>query len=234
MAEHAVVKASHCVPLPDALDDLTAAAIAIPGISSWAALKMRAKLVAGETVLVNGATGTAGRLAVQIAKHLGAKKIIATGRNVEDLQQVAAFGADAIIPLTQSADALEAEFQEQFRGDGVDVVLDYLWGPSAELLITAAARAAQEAVPIRYIEIGAISGANITLPSAALRACDLQLMGSATGSIPLERLIAAVGELLQAVVPSQLKIETEAIPLADVEKAWTRDSGKRRIVFTVG
>jgi NADPH:quinone reductase-like Zn-dependent oxidoreductase len=234
MAELAVVKASHCVPLPDALDDLTAAAIAIPGISSWAALKMRAKLVAGETVLVNGATGTAGQLAVQIATHLGAKKIIATGRNVEALQFVAALGADVIIPLNQSEEALEAQFQEQFRGDGVNVVLDYLWGPSAELLIIAGAKAGQEAVPIRYIEIGAVSGPNISLPSAALRACDLQLMGSATGSIPVELLIGAVGELLQAVVPSQLKIETEAIPLAEVETAWTRDSGKRRIVFTVG
>jgi NADPH:quinone reductase-like Zn-dependent oxidoreductase len=234
MAERAVVKASHCVALPDALDDLTAAAIAIPAISSWAALKMRAKLVAGETVLVNGATGTAGRLAVQIAKHIGAKKVIATGRNVQALRQLTDVGADVIIPITQSADVLEAQFQEQFRGDGVDVVLDYLWGQSAELLIVAAARAAEEAVPIRYIEIGAVSGANISLPSAALRACDLQLMGSATGSIPVEQLIGAVGELLEAVVPSQLKIETEAIPLADVEKAWTRDSGKRRIVFTVG
>ena len=234
MAEQAVVKPSHYVPLPEAVDDVTAAALAIPGVSSWAALKMRAKLAVGETVLVNGATGTAGRLAVQIAKHLGAKKVIATGRNVEALQRLTALGADVIIPITQSAEALETEFQEQFRGDGVDVVLDYLWGQSAELLITAAAKAAEEGVPIRYIEIGAISGANISLPSAALRACALQLMGSATGSIPVELLIVAVGELLEAVVPGHLKIETEAIPLADVEEAWTKDSRNRRIVFIVG
>jgi NADPH:quinone reductase-like Zn-dependent oxidoreductase len=233
MAERAVVKRSHCVPLPDSLDDVTAAALAIPGVSSWAALKMRAKLVAGETVLVNGATGTAGRLAVQIAKHLGAKKVIATGRNVETLQRLTALGADVVIHITQPAETLEAEFQEQFRGDGVDVVLDYLWGPSAELLIIAAAKAAKEAVPIRYIEIGAVSGANISLPSAALRACALQLMGAATGSIPLELLIAAVGELMMASVPDHLKIETQAIPLADVEEAWTKDSGNRRTVFIV-
>jgi NADPH:quinone reductase-like Zn-dependent oxidoreductase len=234
MAEQAVVKHSHYALLPEALDDVTAAALAIPGISSWAALKMRAKLVAGETVLVNGATGTAGRLAVQIAKHLGAKKVIATGRNAGTLQLLTAAGADVIISITQPEEALEAEFQEQFRGDGVDVVLDYLWGQTAELLITAAAKAATEAVPIRYIEIGAVSGANISLPSAALRASALQLMGSGTGSIPVELLIGAVGELMEAVVPGHLKIETEAIPLADVEEAWTKDSGKCRIVFTVG
>ena len=83
MAEQAVVPSAHCVPLPDELDDVTAAAIANPGMSSWAAYTERARLKAGETVLVNGATGTAGRLAVQIAKYLGARKVIATGRNAE-------------------------------------------------------------------------------------------------------------------------------------------------------
>src|SRR6202050_3061011 len=81
MAEQTVVPAAQCLPLPDGLDEATAAAIANPGMSSWAAFKERAQLKAGETVLVNGATGTAGRLAVQIAKHLGARKVIATGRN---------------------------------------------------------------------------------------------------------------------------------------------------------
>lgn len=233
MAQKAVVKAKRCVPLPDELDDVTAAAIANPGMSSWAALKERARLIAGETVLVNGATGTAGRLAVQIAKHLGAKKVIATGRNAEALPLLTKLGADVTICVAQPAEQLEAAFQEQFGGDGVDVVLDYLWGQSAELLIVAAAKAGMEGVPIRYVEVGSVSGANISLPSAALRACGLQLMGSGTGSIPMERLVRTVSELMRAVVPGHLQIETEAVPLADVEEAWTRDSGKRRIVFTV-
>jgi NADPH:quinone reductase-like Zn-dependent oxidoreductase len=76
MAEKVVIKASQCIPLPDDLDDITAAAIANPGMSSWAAFKERARLVAEETVLVNGATGTSGRLAIQIAKYLGAGKVI--------------------------------------------------------------------------------------------------------------------------------------------------------------
>jgi NADPH:quinone reductase-like Zn-dependent oxidoreductase len=172
-------------------------------------------------------------LAVQIAKYLGAKKVIATGRNAEALPLLTELGADVTISIAQPAEKLESAFQEQFGGDGVDVVLDYLWGQSAELLIVAAAKAGKEAVPIRYVEVGSVSGANISLPSAALRASGLQLMGSGTGSIPVERLIGAISELLRAVVPGHLNIETEAISLADVEEAWTKDSGKRRIVFIV-
>jgi NADPH:quinone reductase-like Zn-dependent oxidoreductase len=233
MAQRAVVKATRCVRLPDDVDDVTAAAIANPGMSSWAALSERARLIAGETVLVNGATGTAGRLAVQIAKYLGAKKVIATGRNAEAFPLLAELGADVTISLAQTAEKLEAAFQEQFGGDSVDVVLDYLWGQSAELLIVAAAKAAKEAVPIRYVEVGSASGPTISLPSAALRGSGLQLMGSGTGSIPMELLIRAIGELMRAVVPGHLHIETEAISLADVEEAWTKDNGKRRIVFIV-
>ena len=93
--------------VPDGLDDITAAAIANPGLSSWAALKERARFAPGETVLVNGATGTSGRLAVQIAKFLGAKKVIATGRNAAALQSLKALGADETILLGENTDALD-------------------------------------------------------------------------------------------------------------------------------
>ena len=233
MAERSVVKASQCVPLPDALDDVTAAAIAIPGMSSWAAFTKRARLVPGETVLVNGATGTAGRLAVQIAKHLGAKKVIATGRDAETLQLLPSLGADVTISLRQSSAELEKIFEEQFGGDGIDVVVDYLWGPSAELLIVAAAKFGKEAVPVRYVEVGSAGGPNITLPGMALRSSALQLMGSGIGSIPLEGLLVAVSDLLEAAVPGSWKVETDAIPLAEVEKAWSNDSARRRTVLVI-
>src|SRR6202789_3222283 len=114
MAERVVVAPEQCLTLPDELDDVTAAAIAIPGISSWAAYKERAKLKAGETVLFNGATGASGRLAVQIAKFLGARKVIATGRNLDALREVAALGADVTIPLVEDETALEDRFKAQF------------------------------------------------------------------------------------------------------------------------
>lgn len=127
MTEKVVVPSSQCAIVPDGVDDITAAAMAIPGMSSWVALKERANFTAGETVLVNGATGTSGRLAVRIAKYLGAKKVIATGRKAASLQSIKALGADETILLNENKDELENMFKEQFVG-GVDVVLDYLWG----------------------------------------------------------------------------------------------------------
>jgi NADPH:quinone reductase-like Zn-dependent oxidoreductase len=115
MSERTVVRSEQCVALPDGLDDVTAAAIANPGMSAWAALKERAELAAGETVLVNGATGTAGRLAVQIAKYMGARKVIATGRNIEALKSLAHLGADVTIPLGEDPDALEKAFRVSSR-----------------------------------------------------------------------------------------------------------------------
>jgi len=233
MAEKVAVRMDQCISLPADVDDITAAAIAIPGMSSWAAFKERAHLIAGENVLINGATGTSGRLAVQIAKYLGAKRVVATGRNVEALEQLRNIGADAIIPLAQSPTELEMAFQQQFGGEGVDVVLDYLWGPSAETLIVAAARAGKGAVPIRFVQIGAVSGGNIVLPSAALRSSALVLMGSGMGSIPFKGLVGAIRGVLQAVVPGKLKIETKVVPLAAVEETWNKDSGSSRVVFVV-
>lgn len=226
MAERSVVAAERCLPLPDDLDDVTAAAIANPGMSSWAALTERARLRPGETVLVNGATGTSGRLAVQIARHLGAAKVIATGRNIEGLREVAALGADVTIPL---ADA-DAALPEQFAA-GVDVVIDYLWGGSAESLLIAAARAGRDAAPLRFVQVGSVAGADITLPGAVLRSSAIELMGSGIGSIPFDRLGAAIGAVLRAVKPAGLQIAVTPVPLADVEQAWPRDDSTRRTVF---
>ncbi len=232
MAERTVVAAGRRLPLPDALDDLTAAAIANPGMSSWAAYVERAKLKAGETVLVNGATGVAGRLAVQIAKHLGAKKVIATARNPEALREIAALGADVTIPLVEDEADLEARFKEQFA-EGVDVVVDYLWGKSAERLLVAGAKAGADAVPIRFVQIGSASGSEIALPSAVLRSSAIELMGSGIGSVPLDRLRRCIHALLQAAVPAGFKIATKTAPLSQVEAAWRDEDGARRTVLTV-
>jgi len=122
---------------------------------------------------------------------------------------------------------------EQFGGEGVDVVLDYLWGPSAETLIAAAAKAGKDAVPIRFVQIGAVSGGNIILPSAALRSSALVLMGSGIGSIPRQDLIGAIRGVLQAAVPEKLKIETKVVPLSEVEITWNKDTGNARVVFVM-
>jgi NADPH:quinone reductase-like Zn-dependent oxidoreductase len=233
MAERTVVAAKLCVAVPDDLDDVTAAAIGNPGMSSWAALVERAKLAAGETVLINGATGTSGRLAVQVAKHLGAGRVIATGRNVKVLAELAALGADATVALSGDPDANEAAFKPHFAA-GVNVVLDYLWGPSAERLLVAAARAGTEGVPMRFVQIGSMSGSDITLPSAVLRSSDLKLMGSGIGSVPTDRLLHAIGQLLAVTTSAGFRIATDAVPLADVGRAWAATGDATRTVFRVG
>jgi NADPH:quinone reductase-like Zn-dependent oxidoreductase len=229
MAEQTVAPSALCVPLPAGLDDVTAAAIANPGMSSWAAYEQRAKLAPGETVLVNGATGAAGRLAVQIARYRGARRIIATGRDPEALRDVAALGADVTIPL--GADGLEERFKAQFA-EGVDVVMDYLWGTSAEHLMRAAARAGG-ARPIRYVQIGSAGGADITLPSAVLRAVPLALMGSGLGSVGLDDIAAALGAFFAAAATAGFAIATETVPLAEVAGVWAR-SGAPRVVLAPG
>lgn len=232
MAERAVVPAAQCLALPDALDDVTAAAIANPGMSSWAAYTERAGLKAGETVLVNGAAGTSGRLAVQIARHLGARKVIATARNAEALETVASLGADVTIPLVEDDAVLDSAFKEAFAA-GVDVVIDYLWGRSAERLLIAAAKAGADAVPIRFVQVGSSSGSDITLPSAVLRSSAIELMGSGIGSVPFDRLVRCIDALLHATVPAGLKVAAKPVLLSDVEQAWPRDDSTCRTVFTL-
>jgi NADPH:quinone reductase-like Zn-dependent oxidoreductase len=232
MSQRTVVRSGQCVALPDGLEDVTAAALCNPGMSAWAALKERAKLKAGETVLVNGATGTAGRLAVQIAKYMGAKKVIATGRNIEVLKSLASLGADVTIPLVEDGDALEQAFQAQFA-NGVDVIVDYLWGPSAERLIAAGAKAGKDAVPIRFVHVGSVSAPDITLPSAALRSSAIELMGSGIGSIPVDRLVKSIDDLMQAALPGRFEIATKTIPLSAIEETWSSAGNIPRAVFLV-
>jgi len=227
MAERTVVPAAQCLPLPDGLDDVTAAAIANPGLSSWAACIERARLRSGETVLINGATGTAGRLAVQIARHLGAGRVIATGRDPVALRAV---GADVTVPLVADDAELAAAFREQIAA-GVDVVIDYLWGRSAAALLNAAAQAGRDGATLRFVQVGSASGADLSLPAAVLRAAAIELMGSGIGSVRPQRLFAAINGVLTAAGPAGFSIATTALPLSEVGPAWERDGAGRRLVF---
>jgi NADPH:quinone reductase-like Zn-dependent oxidoreductase len=229
LAEKTVVGARQCLPVPDDLDDVTAAAIANPGMSSWAALTERARLEEGETVLVNGATGTSGRLAVQIARRLGAGRVIATGRNRQALAGLSALGADATIALGADDAELEESFRRAFASQ-VDVVLDYLWGKSAELMLSAAAKSAPKTARLRFVQIGSVTGGTISLGADALRSTPTEIMGSGLGSVPGPRFFAAIAGVFQAAKSTGFKIATRTVPLAEVERAWT-DDDPRRLVF---
>jgi NADPH2:quinone reductase len=188
----------------------------------------------GESVLVNGATGVAGQQAVQVAKHLGAKRVIATGRDEAALVRLRELGADETISLRQSDTALAAAFRETLAAD-VDVVLDYLWGPSAEALLGAAqGRGGMGGEPrVRYVQIGAISGETISLSASLLRSSGLELMGSGLGSLSATEIVEALRRMFEAAASTGLKIETEAVPLSEVEAAWGRAESGRRMVFTL-
>jgi NADPH:quinone reductase-like Zn-dependent oxidoreductase len=231
MAERTVVPRALCFPLPEGLDDATAAALPNPAGSSWLPLKYRARLVAGETVLILGATGAAGKLAVQIARILGAGRVIAAGRNPEALRAVSALGADVTIQLDQPGPKL-AEVFGSIAKDGIDVVLDYLWGPPTEALVAALTGHDLGAKPrvTRLIEIGAIAAPTISLPAAALRSSGLEIYGSGGGSVSWQAIQETVPQILDHAARGLLRLETEQIPLRDVEAAWNKKS-ERRVVF---
>jgi NADPH:quinone reductase-like Zn-dependent oxidoreductase len=238
-AERSLVSTQHCIPLPNDLDDVIAAAIANPGMSAWAALVERAHLQPGETVLVNGATGTAGRIAVQLSKYLGAKKVIATARNESELEEVKTLGADVIIPFSLGAlhplggKRYEQALIEEF-GKGIDLVVDYLWGKSARSIIAAIAKGVEDATPVRFVHVGGASGEeSIDLPGEGLRSSPIVLMGSGYKSVPLPTLLNAVKSTFDAVGPANLQIATRTVPLSEVESNWNAP-GKPRVVFTLG
>ena len=114
----------------------------------------------------------------------------------------------------------------------MDVVLDYLWGPSAELILAAAAEVAPDAVPIRFIGIGSISAPTIALPSAVIRSTAIELMGSGLGSISMPRVFHAIAQVLNAAVPAGFRIESKVVPLREVATSWAAQAGRARTVFT--
>lgn len=229
-AEQVVMRPDQYVSIPDEVDDVTAAAIVNPGISGWMALKERAAFQPGETVLINGATGSSGGFAVQIARRFGAGRIIATGRNTEVLRELKSLGADETISLATSEAEQAAAFEAAFAR-GIDIVLDYLWGPPARQILAASARISDPARALRFIQIGAMAGAEISLPAAWLRSRANVLMGSGLGSVAPDRIVASMRGLLISAGNEPYRLDVETVDLSDVADAWLRDSGNRRVVL---
>lgn len=233
-AERCVTIPGLCFGVPDALDDATIAAMMNPGMSSWAALTVRADFAAGEAVLILGATGSAGQLSVQIAKRLGARRVAACGRNAAALEELKALGADAVISLEQDREALVATFQREFAENKTDVILDYVWGAPAEAALAAISQKglSHKTWRIRYVQIGSSAGPSIALPAATLRSSGLELMGSGFGSVSMDRLFAALKVFLDEAARQPFQLKTITAPLRDVEKLWnTPEKSGARLVF---
>jgi NADPH:quinone reductase-like Zn-dependent oxidoreductase len=232
-SERAVAAGWMCLPLPEGIDDVTAAGIANPAMSSWAALTVRAKFVAGESVLILGATGVAGQLAIQIAKRLGARRVVAAGRNPLALERLRALGADAVISLDQEQTALVSAFRSELAEAGVDVVLDYLWGQPAERLLEAISQKGlrKAGARVRFIQIGDSAGKTIPLSAATLRSSGLELLGSGFGSASLDQIVRALAEFFEVAAKTPFQFRTRAAPLRDVETLWNEADGGTRLVF---
>jgi NADPH2:quinone reductase len=233
MAEQTVVSRAWCIPVPDDVDDDTAAALPNPALSSWLPLVWRARLTPGETVLILGATGVAGKLAIQIAKHLGAGRVVAAGRNRQVLETLPDLGADATIALDQADQELIAAFEREAGHERFDVVLDYVWGRPTEILLKALTGhdVMAESDTLRLIEIGEMAGPVISLPAAALRSSGIEIYGSGGGGISPAAILDAFPQLWALAASGELRIDTEPVPLAEIEDAWRRtDFHGRRLV----
>jgi NADPH:quinone reductase-like Zn-dependent oxidoreductase len=231
MAQRTVVRSALCFSVPEILDDDTAAAIPNPGVSAWLSLKHRAKLAAGETVLILGATGVTGRLAVQIARIMGAGRIVAAGRNERVLGALRELGADATIRVDQPDQDLVEDFRREAGSKGFDVIIDYLWGGPTETLLKALTKAefAITGSEARLVQVGESAGPAITLPAAVLRSTALTILGTA-GIPPWDVLTDAFQQVMNRAARGELRIETERVPLSEIEIAWDRDAHGRRLV----
>jgi len=232
MAQRTVVPRALAFPVPENVSDETAAALPNPGVSAWLSLTYRAKLMRGENVLILGATGVTGKLAVKIAKLLGAARVVAAGRSQQALSTLHDLGADATISLTLPETELSEAFQQQACKSGFQVVIDYVWGPPAETFM--AAITSREFAVIksetRFVQVGESAAPIITLPAAVLRSTALTILGTA-GIPPRNVLLEAFQRVMAHAASGELHIDTERVPLADIESAWQRDQPGRRLVI---
>ncbi len=226
MAEQTVIDLRRSFPLPDGADPVLVAAAMNPAMSSWVALRRRIDFQAGQTVLVLGATGSSGQMAVQVAKRLGAGRVIAAGRDPELLAALPELGADIIVRLGETPGLGEVAAD-------VDVVIDYLWGQvTVDAMTAIATTRTDDSRPLTWIEIGSVAGLTAAIPSAALRALPLQIVGSGQGSVSTAAILAELPALVDEIGSGTLRIDARAVPLADVTHAWRGTESDARVVLT--
>ncbi len=238
LAEKAIIDKHRIVVLPEGLDDAIAAALPNAVIGAAMALRFKADIQQGDVVLINGATGFTGRVAVQIARHYGAKKIIVTGRNPVSLNELLSLGADEIVPVTLDDEDFKTRLTDIHAQAPIDIIIDYLWGHSAEMILTCLKGNGSFTNRARYVSVGSITGDLIQLSAANLRSVDLQLSGSGLGAWSR----AQVGRLFSEILPEmfslaaagRLKVQTSTMELADIAVLWNLEvPDGRRLVVTI-
>jgi NADPH:quinone reductase-like Zn-dependent oxidoreductase len=233
MAEQTVVDVRRTVPLPADADVAKIAAAMNPAMSSWVALRRRVPLEPGQSLLILGATGNAGAMAVQVAKLLGAGRVVGAGRDTERLRALDRVGVDDVVQLTDDADQTAAALAA--AAADVDIVIDYLWGEPAQRTMMALLTArADRSRALNWIQIGAMAGPTIELPSVALRSANFRLQGNGQGAVSTQGYLAELPALIDAINAGSIHIQTRQIPLAQIEAAWlTPDVPGERAVITM-
>jgi NADPH:quinone reductase-like Zn-dependent oxidoreductase len=236
LAEKAVIEKNRIVKLPNGITNATAASLANAVIGAAMGLKFKADIKPGDVVLINGATGFTGRVAVQIAKHYGAKKVIATGRNQQSLQDLLSLGADEIISVKQEDEKFIAQLKDIHAASPIDVIIDYLWGQTAEMILSSLMGKGTFTHKTRFVSVGSMAGDIIQLSAANLRSVDLQLTGSGLGSWQKEQVHQLFSEILpdmfKLAADGKLKVETTEVKLENIADIWTMDilDGQRLVV----
>ncbi|RKR72973.1 quinone oxidoreductase family protein [Frondihabitans australicus] len=229
MAEKTLVDPRRMIPLPDDADPVLIAAAMNPAMSSWVAFRRRVTFEPGMSVLILGATGSAGQLAVQIARHLGARDIVAAGRGQERLDALRPLGATATIDLAAAPDAVAAEISA--KAAEVDVVIDYLWGePAQNAIMPLLLGRADRSRLVEWVQIGSVAGADIALGSAALRQANIRFLGSGQGSNSAAGIVAELPSLVAELVAGTFTIDADGVPLAEVTRVW-QEPATRRVVL---
>ena len=236
IAERALIDKRKMVRLPEEIDNVSACALPNAVAGSAMALRFRANIKSGETVLINGATGFTGKIAVQMAKYYGAKKVIVTGRNEETLQSLLALGADQTISIKQNDEQFIEQLKQIHNSTPIDIIIDYLWGHTAELILLSLKGHGSFIHKTRFVSIGSITGDKIQLSAEILRSVDLQLSGSGLGSWTKEEMKQLISEILpemfRLLAENKLKVDTISMSLKDIEKLWEMEvsDGKRLVV----
>jgi NADPH2:quinone reductase len=220
MAKRVAVGDAIAVEVPAGADPALASALGIAGLAGWLPIARRAPVQPGDTVLVLGATGTVGLVAVQAARLLGAARVVAAGRDPDGLARAERLGADASVRLDEAND-LAATFKAAFDGNGPSYVFDPLWGEPGAAAVEAAAPGA------RLVQLGQSAGPMATLTSAAIRFKQLSILGHTNFGVPAEELATEYRRLVELAIEGDITVDVERVPLDDIAEAWQRQADGR-------
>ncbi len=215
IAEHASVGDANVIAVPEGADVALAAGLGISGLAGWMPFAWRAPLTKGDTVLVLGATGTVGLVAVQAARLLGAAHVVAAGRSATGLERAARHGADETIQLREGDD-FAATIRAAFGGEGPSYVFDALWGAPVAAAIDAAAPGAT------VVNIGQSASATTELASSSVRFKSLSVLGYTNFAVPPDVLAANYQRLVAHAIAGDIILDVERVPLEEVGDAWRR------------